>query len=86
VRSPSNPDGDIAIEFIGLRDGEKLHEELQIGRDLSSTSHARIMRSNEFYLPLPKLSAELDAINKAMAANQATKVVESVLRLARLEQ
>jgi FlaA1/EpsC-like NDP-sugar epimerase len=51
-RSVDNPDGDIEIQTIGLREGEKLYEELQIGSDVSSTQHQRIMRSREFFLPL----------------------------------
>ncbi len=50
----------IDIVFTGLKDGEKLYEELQIGTDISSTSHPRIMQSNEFFLPHSKLFEELD--------------------------
>ncbi len=35
VRSDKNPHGDIAIEFTGLRPGEKLYEELLIGDNVS---------------------------------------------------
>ena len=56
-RSAENPDGDITIEFTGLRDGEKLYEELLIGPDVSTTSHARIMKSREFFLARQELEA-----------------------------
>jgi FlaA1/EpsC-like NDP-sugar epimerase len=85
VKSGTNPEGDIEIAVSGLKDGEKLHEELQIGRDVSLTSHARIMRSNEFHLPLVKLEPQLEMLEKAMAGNQAAKAVECVMHLARLD-
>ncbi|MBV6493637.1 MAG: UDP-N-acetyl-alpha-D-glucosamine C6 dehydratase [Turneriella sp.] len=47
VRSEENPKGDIAIEFTGLRPGEKLYEELLIGENVESTEHPKIMRANE---------------------------------------
>ncbi|MGE8498723.1 MAG: polysaccharide biosynthesis protein [Pseudomonas sp.] len=50
VRSDKNPQGDIAIEFTGLRPGEKLYEELLIGDNVSPTEHPMIMRANEEYL------------------------------------
>ncbi|MFC3852780.1 polysaccharide biosynthesis protein [Salinispirillum marinum] len=51
VKSDQNPDGDIAIEFSGLRPGEKLYEELLIGEDVEGTSHPKIMRANEEVVP-----------------------------------
>lgn len=51
VRSDKNPHGDIAIEFTGLRPGEKLYEELLIGDNVSPTEHPMIMRANEEHLP-----------------------------------
>ena len=39
------PDEDIAIEFVGLRPGEKLYEELSHkGENITSTHHPKIMR------------------------------------------
>ena len=47
VKDDSNPNGDIEITFTGLRDGEKLYEELLIGDDVSKTIHEHIMSANE---------------------------------------
>ena len=41
------PDGDIEIVVTGLRQGEKLHEELLIGRDFLPTPHPKILRAQE---------------------------------------
>ncbi|MBB1391284.1 polysaccharide biosynthesis protein [Shewanella sp. SG44-6] len=65
VRSEKNPDGDIAIEFSGLRPGEKLYEELLIGDDVTGTEHERIMTANELYLTWAEYSVILDRLDLA---------------------
>ncbi len=47
VCDDDNPDGDIIIEYTGLRPGEKLYEELLIGDNVSGTEHPKIMRAAE---------------------------------------
>ena len=47
AKEENNPEGDIAIEFQGLRPGEKLYEELLLGEDVTGTDHPKIMRANE---------------------------------------
>ena len=49
VRDALNPNGDIEIIEIGLRPGEKLHEELLIGIDQEKTLHPKIMRAREHF-------------------------------------
>jgi FlaA1/EpsC-like NDP-sugar epimerase len=44
--SGKEPEQDVAIEFIGIRPGEKLHEELwNSGEEVGDTVHPQIMRS-----------------------------------------
>lgn len=47
VRDEENPDGDLEIQFTGLRPGEKLYEELLLGDNVTGTGHPMIMRAEE---------------------------------------
>ncbi len=62
VKTRDDPQGDIEIVEIGLRPGEKLHEELLIGADAAPTSHPRILKAREGFLPLDALRPKLDRI------------------------
>jgi FlaA1/EpsC-like NDP-sugar epimerase len=65
VKNELNPDGDVAIEFTGLRPGEKLYEELLIGDDVTGTEHERIMTANELHLSWAEYSVILDKLDLA---------------------
>ena len=64
VKSEANPDGDIEIQYTGLRPGEKLYEELLIGDSPSPTSHCRIMKGREISLPWEEVEAILGQIDQ----------------------
>jgi FlaA1/EpsC-like NDP-sugar epimerase len=66
VCDEKNPDGDISIEFSGLRPAEKLYEELLIGNNVSGTDHPRILRANEEKIPLEPLNNMLAELNRAV--------------------
>jgi FlaA1/EpsC-like NDP-sugar epimerase len=59
IADDDNPDGEIAIEEIGLRPGEKLIEELLIGGDCEGTAHPRIVKARENMVPWAALEAQL---------------------------
>ena len=66
VRSEKCPHGDIAVEFTGLRPGEKLYEELLIGDNVSPTEHPMIMRADEEYFTWDVLRGVLAKLLKAV--------------------
>jgi FlaA1/EpsC-like NDP-sugar epimerase len=69
VRDEQNPDGDIAIEITGLRPGEKLYEELLIGDNPKPTSHSRIMKAHEEFIPWSELEDKLEELEMALNVN-----------------
>ncbi|MDA7947362.1 MAG: polysaccharide biosynthesis protein [Hyphomicrobiaceae bacterium] len=79
VRDEDHPDGDIAIEYVGLRQGEKLYEELLIGENTTGTKHPRIMKNSEPFLKWPALKAELSELELSIDTYDAEKV-EAVLK------
>ncbi len=65
-RTVTNPDGDIEIEFVGLRSGEKLYEELLIGENQIATPHPKIMCARETCLDGVKSADALVRLKKAV--------------------
>jgi FlaA1/EpsC-like NDP-sugar epimerase len=69
LKDAANPNGDIEITVTGLRPGEKLYEELLIGDNPLPTSHPRIMKAHEDFLPWDALQAKLSDLGLALDAN-----------------
>jgi FlaA1/EpsC-like NDP-sugar epimerase len=65
LHDEAHPNGDITIEIIGLRPGEKLYGELLIGENAEGTSHPRIMRAYEHELPWDVLTQRLASLEEA---------------------
>ena len=54
-KTAEQPNGDIAIEFVGLRPGEKLYEELLISDNAKTTAHPLIFKATETSIPWAEL-------------------------------
>jgi FlaA1/EpsC-like NDP-sugar epimerase len=65
VKDENSYRGDIAIEYTGLRPGEKLYEELMIGESVTGTVHPKIMRAEEETLPWEMLEKLLTRLEQA---------------------
>lgn len=74
VRDEVQPDGDIKIEIIGLRPGEKLYEELLIGENPQKTLHPRIIKALESFTPLNELEESLAALWTALNVNDVSLI------------
>ena len=64
LKDKNNPDGDIKIDIIGLRPGEKLYEELLLGDDPKETEHPKIKRAEDPLIPWSQLEHHLKKLKE----------------------
>lgn len=76
IRSERNPQGDIEIQFSGLRPGEKLFEELLIGDNVAGTGHPMIMSAQEDFILWEVLKARLSELLAALESDDYARVRE----------
>jgi FlaA1/EpsC-like NDP-sugar epimerase len=77
------PDRDIKIEFVGLRPGEKMFEELKLeGEDIGPTAHEKIRLLTGSKMTFEQMSGWLEELSVLVAAKNVhglvTKLVEIV--------
>jgi len=75
LRDEENTQGDIAIEFTGLRPGEKLFEELLLGDNVTRTEHPMILRAREYALPWKHVRRLLDELISAAKTFDCRKAI-----------
>tara|TARA_B100001057_G_scaffold467901_1_gene526494 strand:+ start:2648 stop:4606 length:1959 start_codon:yes stop_codon:yes gene_type:complete len=81
VKDKNNPDGDIEIKIIGLRPGEKLHEELFLGNNPQITEHPKILKADEYFISWINLKPDLQNLKILLDQNKVNQVVEILQRL-----
>ena len=74
IKNSKNPNGDIEIKITGLRPGEKLYEELLIGNNPQKTSHPKIKKTSDPFVPFEQLEKELNILNKLLTENNVKEV------------
>ena len=82
IQDEENSDGDIKIELIGLRPGEKLYEELLIGDNPQKTIHPKIQKAQDPFIPYEILNKELNNLwnlLKLQKADEVKKVLENLV-------
>jgi len=81
VKDELNPNGDIEIQYVGLRPGEKLYEELLVGENVTKTENALIMRAEEVMMDWESLKPKLIELEKASINLQNKRVRDILLKL-----
>ncbi|MEL7300957.1 MAG: nucleoside-diphosphate sugar epimerase/dehydratase [Pseudomonadota bacterium] len=81
IRDAARPDGDIAIEIVGLRPGDKLHEELTSAAALTPTGHGKILRAHEAFPSEVEIARALRAIREAVAQRAASAASDALARV-----
>ena len=81
VKNTENPEGDIEIEYTGLRHGEKLYEELLIGGKVSETDNSMIMREQEDMISWDTLKLNIDDLKSASDDFNNKKVREILIKI-----
>jgi FlaA1/EpsC-like NDP-sugar epimerase len=81
LQNEQNPDGDVAIEVVGLRPGEKLYEELLIGDNPMPTEHPRIMKAQETFKAWAELEKELITLQGSLNAGDVHAIYDQLKQL-----
>ncbi|MDB2680112.1 polysaccharide biosynthesis protein [Methylophilaceae bacterium] len=81
VKNESNPDGDIEIKYTGLRPGEKLFEELLIGKNTIETDNPLIMRAREEMLSWVDLKPILENLKVEVESGNNEKIRKILIQL-----
>jgi FlaA1/EpsC-like NDP-sugar epimerase len=79
LQTDENPDGDIKIQYTGLRPAEKLYEELLLGSDVTGTAHSKIMMAHEVCLESEALFECLLALQNAIKSNDCEKLRQTLI-------
>ena len=75
LRDENNVNGDIDIKIVGLRDGEKLYEELLIDGKAQKTAHSLIFKVRESFITFEKLIKKLDVLEEYLIQNNNSEVL-----------
>lgn len=81
IKDDFNLEGDVEIQEIGLRPGEKLYEELLIDGDPEKTLHPRIFKSHEEFLPWSELEQKVWQISQSIQKNDEQDLLELLKEL-----
>ena len=81
LKDAKNPNGDIEIKYIGLRQGEKLKEELLIDSKAMKTIHPLIYSAKENSIPLEDLNIKLHELNRFCKEQNLPDVLNSLKKI-----
>jgi FlaA1/EpsC-like NDP-sugar epimerase len=85
--SGKEPERDVAIEFVGTRPGEKLHEELwNDGETVHATPHPKIKRTTREPIDAGWLDDELNTLERLVEEGDTLELVSRLATIVRAPQ
>jgi len=81
IKTKDNPQGDIVIQYTGLRPGEKLYEELTIDSDLKQTVHPKIMISRDNGADADDVALAIAQLRNSLEQNDSHLALRTLSRL-----
>ena len=75
-------EGDIAVQIIGLRPGEKMYEELSYGDNLVGTAHPRIMTVSEAMMSAKEMRIVAERLEALVAAENQLDLMKILIEIA----
>ncbi len=81
LKDELNPDGDIEIEITKLKSGEKLHEELFLGKNISNTEHPKILRANEQNISYEIINKKITELENYILENDQEKAKKLIFQI-----
>lgn len=79
MKNFKNPKGDLPIKIIGLQKGEKVSEEITLGKNLTKTKYPKIMLCNE-KIQKQNLDFKLKKLKKIFNKRLTKKKIDNILK------
>ena len=79
IKNFKNPKGDLPIKIIGLQKGEKVSEEITLGKNLTKTKYPKIMLCNE-KIQKQNLDFKLKKLKKIFNKRLTKKKIDNILK------
>ena len=79
-KTEENPFGDIRIDYIGLRPGEKMHEELILGEKLEPTQNPRVFCARESFFEEKDFDSAICHLNEVVERNDLSELMRYLAR------
>jgi FlaA1/EpsC-like NDP-sugar epimerase len=86
IKDSKNLDGDIEVKITGLRPGEKLYEELLIGKNPQKTNHPKIQKTQEHFIPFNQLELDLNNLRNLLSNDKVFEVKNLLNKILKLFQ
>ena len=75
LKDDLNPFGDIEVVIKGLEPGEKLHEDLLLGKNIETTEHPKIFKVSEPFVEFKELEKKIDQLKVLTERREEKKII-----------